>query len=278
MSSPQNAMAARCRGRLRFAFGGQRQKNKGGAIAATARQRVDNRLSLQHNEGVKHPLFVFAMTAALFWGVIIGRASAQDAMASVDDLLAEGWNAYSEELDFEAALAAYEAVTQHPDASDVQLIESFEYLAACHFALGNQEAAREALTNLLSINYDQELSDPSHSPDFLQMLEDIRAEMPPPPPDVPAVTEPIEDELPPNFGATDGPGDEAGGGSVDDDGGRRDRRPFYRTWWFWTIAGVVVAGAVTAGVVAGTSSSGVADPPQGSLDPGVVQLPCIIRY
>lgn len=31
-------------------------------------------------------------------------------------------------------------------------------------------------------------------------------------------------------------------------------RPFYRTWWFWTIVGTVVAaGAVTAGVVAGTA-------------------------
>ncbi len=28
--------------------------------------------------------------------------------------------------------------------------------------------------------------------------------------------------------------------------------PFYKTWWFWTLTGVVVAGGVTAGVVAAT--------------------------
>lgn len=30
------------------------------------------------------------------------------------------------------------------------------------------------------------------------------------------------------------------------------RRAWYRTWWFWTVVGVVVAGGVTAGVIAGT--------------------------
>lgn len=29
--------------------------------------------------------------------------------------------------------------------------------------------------------------------------------------------------------------------------------PFYKTWWFWTLTGVVVAGATTAGVLAATS-------------------------
>jgi len=28
------------------------------------------------------------------------------------------------------------------------------------------------------------------------------------------------------------------------------------TWWFWTAAGVVVAGAVTTGVVVGTMDTG----------------------
>ena len=27
------------------------------------------------------------------------------------------------------------------------------------------------------------------------------------------------------------------------------RKPFYKTWWFWTVAGVVVAGGVLAGVL-----------------------------
>ena len=32
------------------------------------------------------------------------------------------------------------------------------------------------------------------------------------------------------------------------------RRPVYRRWWFWTILGVVVAGAVTAGTVVGVAA------------------------
>jgi tetratricopeptide (TPR) repeat protein len=33
----------------------------------------------------------------------------------------------------------------------------------------------------------------------------------------------------------------------------RPRRPVYRQWWFWTVLGVVVAGAVTAGTVVGVT-------------------------
>lgn len=39
--------------------------------------------------------------------------------------------------------------------------------------------------------------------------------------------------------------------------------PFYRTWWFWTATGVVVAGAVITGVLLGTSSGG--DEPSGKV-------------
>lgn len=240
--------------------------------------RVDNSGALHHNGAVKHHILVATLSGVMLWLALSGGALAQDAMSSPDDLLAEGWTAYSEELDFEAAMSAYEAVTLHPDATDVQLLEAFEYLAACRFALGDEAGAREALTNLLSINYDQRLTDPSHSPDFLQMLEDIRADMPPPPPEG-GMEEPPDDELPPDFGEGGEPGEGEGEGEgTIGDGDDDERRPWYRTWWFWTITGVVVAGAVTAGIVAGTSSGGVADPPQGSLDPGVVQLPCTIRF
>ncbi|HUU03537.1 MAG TPA: hypothetical protein VM425_19030 [Myxococcota bacterium] len=35
-----------------------------------------------------------------------------------------------------------------------------------------------------------------------------------------------------------------------------ERTPWYQSWWFWTAAGVLVAGAVTTGVILGTTGSG----------------------
>lgn len=45
-------------------------------------------------------------------------------------------------------------------------------------------------------------------------------------------------------------------------------RPWYRTWWFWTVIGVVVAGGATATALALTLPG---DPPQGSLGSGQLE-------
>lgn len=42
-----------------------------------------------------------------------------------------------------------------------------------------------------------------------------------------------------------------------------DSPPFYKTWWFWTATGAVVAGAVVTGVLLGTSGGG--DGPSGKV-------------
>jgi hypothetical protein len=42
-----------------------------------------------------------------------------------------------------------------------------------------------------------------------------------------------------------------------------DSAPFYKTWWFWTATGAVVAGAVVTGVLLGTSGGG--DEPSGKV-------------
>jgi tetratricopeptide (TPR) repeat protein len=42
-----------------------------------------------------------------------------------------------------------------------------------------------------------------------------------------------------------------------------EARPIYKRWWFWTVIGVVVAGGVTAGVVAGSRPS---TPDYGGID------------
>ncbi len=223
---------------------------------------------LPHNESVRHRAgFLPAVLVSLVWIASAAPASAQDALTSVDDLLSDGWHQYSEELEFEAALQFYEEATQHPDANDEQLLEALEYVAACRFALGDQEAAREAMVEMLHISRDHQLTDPSHSPDLLQMLEELRTDLPPAEPE--PVEPPIEPETPTFSGETgEGGGDE---GSV-------GRRPVYRRWWFWTLIGLVVVGAgVGVGVGVG-ASGGIEEPPMGSLDPGVVQLPCVARF
>lgn len=198
------------------------------------------------------------------WGGFTYEAWAQEDPDAVDQLLADGWHRYSEELDFEGAVTAYQGAAEHPQANENQRLEAYEYLAACRFALGDSSGARQALTELLRLNPDQQLNDPSHSPDLLQLLEDLRAEA-----DLESqYPETIEVERPPGL-ETQAPVEPDGG----DEEGPRPRRPWYRTWWFWTITGVVVVGAITAGAVAGTRG-GTEEPPQGSLDPGVVQLPC----
>lgn len=234
---------------------------------------MDNFGELSQNGGVRAHVITtakmasaaVALAAASAALLLPAQAAAQDA---VNELLADGWDRYSEELDFESAAAAYQAVTERSDATDEQLLEAFEYLAACRFALGDEAGARQALTSLLQIEPEQRLSDPSHSPDFLQLLEDVRTEMEAAPPQVPQADDveaaPVREQpwtgpAPPTEPTT------------------RPRRPVYRAWWLWTVIGVVVAGAVTTGVVLGTRG-GEQEPPQGDLDPGVVQLPCTVRF
>ena len=47
------------------------------------------------------------------------------------------------------------------------------------------------------------------------------------------------------------------------------RRAFYRTWWFWTIVGVVVVGGVAIGIGA-AASGGIEEPIAGDVG-GVVR-------
>lgn len=181
--------------------------------------------------------------------------------AEVDEILAEGWHLYSEELDFEQSAEVYSRVPEYPEATEGQLLEAFEYLAACRYALGDEEGARVALNQLLAINPEQHLNDPSHPPELLELLEQVRTELPEPEPELPVPS--MEPEPPIGETPLQGIVDEPPSG----------RRPWYRTWWFWTVTGVVVAGAVTTALVL-TLPGEAEPPPQGSLAPGVVQLPC----
>lgn len=235
---------------------------------------MDNFGELSQNEGVRAHVITTSSLANAAVAVAVAAAglllpATAAAQEAVNELLADGWNRYSEELDFEGAAAAYQAVTERADATDEQLLEAFEYLAACRFALGDQAGARQALTSLVQLNPEQRLSDPSHSPDFLQLLEDVR-------------TEALDETPPQTFQAADveaPPSTEQPwtGPAPNPAPTPRPRRPVYRAWWLWTIVGVVVAGAVTTGVVLGTRG-GEEEPPQGDLDPGVVQLPCTVRF
>ncbi|MCA9523499.1 MAG: PEGA domain-containing protein [Myxococcales bacterium] len=49
---------------------------------------------------------------------------------------------------------------------------------------------------------------------------------------------------------------------------QKTKTPFYKTWWFWTIIGVAVAGGATAGIVLGTRGSTTSAPsPNFSITP-----------
>ena len=64
-------------------------------------------------------------------------------------------------------------------------------------------------------------------------------------------------ETPPDAGpGTDDPGDDGGEGPI------RPRRAWYRSWWFWTIVGVAVAGGAAAGLAVGLQPE---DEPVGTL-------------
>ena len=193
--------------------------------------------------------------------------------SQIDDLLAEGWHLYSEELDFERAAEVYTTVVESASSTDVQLLEAYEYLAACHFALGDEARARDALADLLAINHSQQLNDPSHPPALQDLLEQVRTAEPEPepepepPPGVPAV--PIAPEPEPEAAPETTP--EPEGETLEPTGG--GRTPWYRSWWFWTLTGAVVAAGVTVAVVLAVPGE-EQPPPTGQLDPGVVQLPC----
>lgn len=237
-----------------------------------AGSKLDNDGGLQHNGTVRFQVATAAV--CLIW-LSLGEVAAQEAepSAEVDELLAAGWHLYSEELEFEQAAEVYGQVVANADASDEQLLEALEYLSACQFALGDQDAAREALVQLLEIDEDQRLNDPSHPPDLLALLEEVRTAPPEPEPgpdpepnalsllgpDTPVEPEP-EPEPPPIVETNE------------DDTTETGRRAWYRTWWFWTIAGAVVIGAVTTAVVLSVPGE-TEEPPPGQLEPGVVQLP-----
>ena len=204
--------------------------------------------------------------------------AAEEGASTADELLAEGWRLYSEELEFEAAAEVFAEASDTAGATEAQQLEALEYLAACRFALEDGDGARAAIRRLLEIDRRGNLHDPSHPPDLLLMVEQVRSELPSEggeEPDVPEFSDRTGGAAEP-----DGPagGGEPGSGftagpSLEDQYPDRPARPWYMTWWFWTIAGVVVVGGVTAAVVL-SLPSGEAEPPNGSLEPGVVQLPC----
>lgn len=215
------------------------------------------------------------------WAVVVclgPPAWAEDGATAVDDLLGEGWQLYSEDLDFERAAEVFTEAAAAPGATEAQRLEALEYLAACRHALEDLEGARAAIRRLLEIDREGTLHDPSHPPDLLAMVDEVRAQMGgdasgEPPGLEPEV--PPEPFRPPVEEGSEGESGLEGGSttSLQDYYEDRPRTPWYRTWWFWTITGVVVAAGVTTAVVLSVPS-GEAEPPAGSLEPGVVQLPC----
>jgi tetratricopeptide (TPR) repeat protein len=218
---------------------------------------------------------LIAAFAALAVGFAAGPTLAQEGATSADELLAEGWRLYSEDLEFEQAAEAFAQAVDTPGATEAQQLEALEYLAACRYALEDHEGARDAIQRLLEIDRQGSLHDPSHPPDLLAIVEQVREELPPeaplPPDDPPDLPPDDPDEGPPTFGSEGTDPDTST--MLEDHYPDRPERPWYTTWWFWTVVGAVVVAGVTTAIVLSVPA-GEAEPPSGNLDPGVVQLPC----
>lgn len=202
---------------------------------------------------------------------------AEGEAGTADDLLAEGYRLYSEDLEFEQAADAFEQVAEMAGATDAQRLEALEYLTACRYALEDLEGARSAIEQMLRIDPEGTLHDPSLPPDLLDLVEEVRASMPPLPPESPELPEvevpPGLRDVPPDEGPEEGGGRDGPGPGLEEYYPDRPTTPWYRTWWFWTITGAVVVAGVTTAIVLAVPG-GEAEPPAGSLDPGRVQLPC----
>jgi len=179
----------------------------------------------------------------------------------ITKLLEEGHRLYEEELDFESAIEVFKQVVESKNALDREKLEALEYIAASYYALNNMEEAEKTLRKIVEINPEYHLRGQTHPPELHELLEKIRQEY----------KEELKKKEEEERKKKELEQKEELEIVVYEES--KKKREWYKEWWFWTIVGVVVAGGVTAGIVAGVSSGGEAEPPKGNVPPYVIELP-----
>ncbi len=179
----------------------------------------------------------------LLFSLWLGAADASS------QFLAEG-RAYYHEAQYADAIIKLEQLVAAPDLPVAIRIDAFLLIGCAQAALGNDKMARGWFRDALAIDPHAHLA-ASSSPKLLLLFEEARDK------DQPAISPRII-ELPatrPSAPVTPPASQPLSATSVE------THKPFYRTWWFWTLSSVVVAGAA-----AGTTAYLLTRPQTGKLN------------
>jgi tetratricopeptide (TPR) repeat protein len=112
------------------------------------------------------------LAAALMLNSSTGRAA--DPAELVRSRLAEAEQRYADQ-EYRAAIEACHAVLSDPVATRDQRARAYEYLGLSWLILGKRARARDAFENLVAIDPQYTLSDPSRSPKLRQFFDEVRA-------------------------------------------------------------------------------------------------------
>jgi tetratricopeptide (TPR) repeat protein len=100
-------------------------------------------------------------------------AHADDAHALVQKRQSEGERRWQDQ-DYRGAIDTLQLVVSDPIATVDERARAYEYLGICWLVLGKRAKAREAFEELLAIDPQYTLSEPSRSPKLRAFFEDVR--------------------------------------------------------------------------------------------------------
>jgi hypothetical protein len=157
--------------------------------------------------------------------VLLPLAAGAATLRVESDLVKAGVAAY-DDLEYDKAIDLLHKALAESLTRDEKLV-TYRTLAFCHVALGDEPAARDQFKALLRVDPTVKM-DRTISPRVRKVFDEARAQMPP----AELVVVPVRDKP------------------------VEQKKPIYKKAWFWaTLGGIVVAGAVV-GTAVGVTSSG----------------------
>ncbi len=103
-----------------------------------------------------------------------GVARAEDAHAPAQKRLQEGERRWLDQ-DYRGAIESLQLVVGDPIATVDERARAYEYLGICWLVTGKKQKAREAFEELLALDPQYTLSEPSRSPKLRAFFEEVRA-------------------------------------------------------------------------------------------------------